>query len=872
MRNIRNKKKKLELVTRLFSWGMCLIVTLSFSLGLLPLGLSKITQNGSVKLEDIASKAKADSLTSYYDDSTGITSTTNTSTYTTKVSVSGLTSGTKYFFYTTMGLTHSSATGDVDYRILFNSTTLYSGDIQPCETTYNHSTQIDWMDVYTPPANGTLYVQFRAGSSGTATAANAVLMGMSLDSRLIENYDYYFAEDATPNQTHASSGFASHATFTMNNADGQKDWLIFGSEHVEVNSTSINHQARLRIGGSYPMTRSMEGEDTADDYSFVLYTSWNDIARGTVVAMQVGDDSTGVNQHTASRLFAINLQCFRDRATWYADINTNMATYTSWSTLRSTSYSASSTGSTIMFGGYINDANGTEAKSNFRLTTDGTTRPSGWQWHDGAGNGGKITYDTSDQTSNNVPAVATLSAGTRTIVIQGQEMVSDAQYADEVTLTVFSAEFNYMPRVNNWRWYADEGDETPGTAYADINAEPNQEEVGLGIGMKLRINFDELGGLALPNTNRKKMYYSTADDGSVAWTAVDETDESGAAWRFYNGAGTDSASLTVVTSPSALTGTTEAGNYNESNDSSNAHDHSADGVAEFEYCIQNISATADTTYYFAFFDENVGLIPPASGKSFPSITTASAYDLSISMDASNVDLGTFQIGSGTYHEYDFDTGEEITVRDNRGVDGGGDSSGWTLSAAITTEMKATAAAGGCSAVSFTGSGLDDMTIFDCSDNQVSSEEDYTITVIDTPGRGMPDLCEWTNSTYGGGIIFTQDIQLIAPNILVFFASYDGHTVGDYWEFTAFPDTYYTIEDGDMYWITNSPDGIYDAPTDNISTESGDYMGSAVTAAEVTGSGTDGLGGFEFLPTLRIYNISNVGTYLNGVLQLTLVSG
>jgi len=50
-----------------------------------------------------------------------------------------------------------------------------------------------------------------------------------------------------------------------------------------------------------------------------------------------------------------------------------------------------------------------------------------------------------------------------------------------------------------------------------------------------------------------------------------------------------------------------------------------------------------------------------------------------------VDLGNFQLGNPQPHEYVFVGGEEITIRDNRGQTSG-NSSGWSLTADVTTEL------------------------------------------------------------------------------------------------------------------------------------------------------------------------------------------
>ncbi|OGB74400.1 hypothetical protein A2V68_01660 [candidate division Kazan bacterium RBG_13_50_9] len=244
----------------------------------------------------------------------------------------------------------------------------------------------------------------------------------------------------------------------------------------------------------------------------------------------------------------------------------------------------------------------------------------------------------------------------------------------------------YSPEMNNWRWYADEADETPGTAYANENTAPPQVEMGSRIPLKLRINITNTAGAA-EDDSRKVLQYGLTTDQAGAWMNVGEPTDTLWLFRYTTdisgGADNDTLSSKVLSDSDA----TYRGIHNESNGNSPSNsDHPADKTVEFEYAIENYKAPANITYYFQLYDQILGTyIPLASGKDLPSLTTAAAYSLTVS-SPSAVYLGEFEVGSGEYHEYTFVGGEEITNRDNRGLAGGGESNGWTCSAEITTEL------------------------------------------------------------------------------------------------------------------------------------------------------------------------------------------
>lgn len=425
----------------------------------------------------------------------------------------------------------------------------------------------------------------------------------------------------------------------------------------------------------------------------------------------------------------------------------------------------------------------------------------------------------------------------------------------------------YKPEINNWRWYADEDDATPGAAYAAENTTTPQVEMGKSIGFKLRINFTETEGVAR-NNSRKKMQYATSTDGP--WTDVGATNYVGALFRYYDpgsGNGDDNETLASI----LITGSssTYKGIHNESNDAAPSNsDHPASTTVEFEYCIENYNAAANTLYYFGFEDELAGEIPVASGKSHPSLTTASVYDLSINAPSS-VYLGSWELGSSAYYSHTFDSGEEITIRDNRGQTVGS-SSGWDCAAEITTELLYTATSAYCSAVSFNGGGLDDMSVSRCAFTG-RVDTDYKIEIDGNPGL---DTFKWSDdggSTWDATNVFinSKDGNVLNNGITILFASGFGHTIGDYWTFTAYAAETYTISKANVHFTTNTVVGKYDAPTTGITGISDTSMGSAVTAATVSGSGKQGLGGFELKPTLDIYSVSHVGEYA-GVITFTLL--
>lgn len=822
-------------------------------------------------IDNLIQKARADSLTAVSVDSMAQTTTTNftdESAYVTKLDATSgnFTGGHKYFVYWHMSLASSNLAGMVRWQVKYGDTEIYVGAIEPSAGTANDAQQVSFIDVYTQPATPVaITVGFKnyTGHNFTASAFNASLVAMDLSDKCIENYDYYYDEDTTSYE-HTTSP-VSMASITLANADATKDWLVFAMEDIAIDNAGQNAVADIWDGSTAYMARTQEGEDAdyLEQFTFVLYRAFDNTARNTTYSIRVSDDGTPAdpatrNNHVKSRIFALSMEVFDKYSSTYASGSTALATSGTWTEVDTLSHTPNTTGNQVVFGGYTNAVAAANVQTNDRLTVDGTTPlPSGWS--QALAGGGKTSYDATDYTTSNLLTVVSMNTDAHTIDVDATEISGTSQVAIDSAIVAFSTLYKYIPRVNKWRWYGDEADTTPDTAYAAENTAPAQEEIGKSISFKLRVNFTEVGNAA-ENNNRKKIYYSTSATGP--WTTVGATTDTDYVWRYYNGGGADND---LVNSSTVLTGSTARGIHNESNsDSPSNSDHAAGATAEFEYCIENYNATANTTYYFAFFDQTIGLIPPSSGTStnLPSITTASAYDLGLSAPGS-VALGNFQFGSGAYHAYDFIVGEEINVRDNRGQTTG-NSSGWSLTAAMSTELYAESVAGYCGDVAFTGSGLNDLSIISC-ENTLSSSAVFRVTVLFTVTS--PDLCGWTKdgSPVGSGDCGTMDL---GDGVITQTAAADGHTTNDYWEFTAYPSVGTTITDDNTYWMSDNVVGKYAAPTTNITTQSGSYMGSAVTALTVSSNSKDGLGGFYTMPTMRLYGLTAVGSYL-GVLTFTL---
>lgn len=178
----------------------------------------------------------------------------------------------------------------------------------------------------------------------------------------------------------------------------------------------------------------------------------------------------------------------------------------------------------------------------------------------------------------------------------------------------------YTPRSLGWRWYDDEGNETPTSALADENVAPT--DIANGNLIKLRFGIDNLSGAAGENIKFKIQFSEYSDFSQDVFDVVEVGDCAGnSLWCYGDGIDSDNDALTTL----VLATTTALGTHNESGTTTTTFDPVGTDVTEFEFTLKNDGARANTTYFFramnASSSEAVAL---GNGASYPSVSTEGA--------------------------------------------------------------------------------------------------------------------------------------------------------------------------------------------------------------------------------------------------------
>jgi len=346
--------------------------------------------------------------------------------------------GKKYFIYVTGGFVGSGTGVNNDFEIRYDTTPQYTGLVE-APGSAGDDFQISWMDVYDQPATPTsIDLRYRP-NSGTTNALHSQILAINLSDLRPTDWSY---STHTTAATHTTT-YTAKASTTLTYADGAKDWLLFGMGDVAVNDSNggTSYSGHLWNGSTAYMQYVMEGENNAEQLTYVLIAPFVDVATNTTFSMRVADVGTALNTYTGSKIFALNMDAFESHKSMYTGTNVALATtptYTSIGNLNAGSnYQPTSTGNQIIFSSWISDNGSATDGTNDRLRVNGITAPVSWDWTQG-GAVDKTGHGTADFNLFNILSVTSIPTTGYTISTEATEMVGTAQSMTEISMAVFS--------------------------------------------------------------------------------------------------------------------------------------------------------------------------------------------------------------------------------------------------------------------------------------------------------------------------------------------------------------------------------------------------------------------------------------------------
>jgi hypothetical protein len=530
--------------------------------------------------------------------------------------------GDTYLIYVQAGFGGSVADVTTDFEVSYGASAQYTGLVEGPGDAYD-AYQVSWFDVYTQPATPEdIKLNYRT-NNGASYVLNAQIIAINLSDISANDYKY---DSDTSASTHATSpSWDNRASITLDQADGDKDWLVLATEEVEVNSTGISFQGEIYDESSSYMGTTIEGEDSDELLPYTLIRSFEDVTQNTTYTLRTRDDDTGVNNHLRSRLFAINLDAFESKKVYSADINTAI-TDTDWTEVgnlnSSGNYQPQMSGTQILFSSYINEHDGSSEGIDFRLMVDSATSSPEWSWRQNV-IPSRTNHDFDDELINTIVGVAEIDSSGAPISMDAIELSGTAQIADEISMTVFST---LLKTATSTLANADITPDNPWPAIgSDFDEDTAIDSGGPGQGdvLRLRLALHVTNASATPGSLIYKLQYGEGTNCSAvsAWTDVGKL-ASTTIWRGYDNTNIVDAATIATT---VLSISDVGGSYEEENNStSTKNEVGVNEDVEWDWVIENNGASPATSYCFRMVNSDGTELDSYS--SYPKLLTNASVD------------------------------------------------------------------------------------------------------------------------------------------------------------------------------------------------------------------------------------------------------
>ncbi len=175
--------------------------------------------------------------------------------------------------------------------------------------------------LYTAPSTPVdLVYQHKSSDSGREVRSDSItFIAWRLDVALVENTDWFFAEDDdTGGLTALTSTWVDFPSVTFTPSAGD-DWLVIGYGNCAIDNIGLSSEFRFRRDGTATSPTEtgpidhFEGEDAVDQLHSMIFDVFNLDGSEHTLAQQMRDASSGTqNNHLFSNIFVVNLEKFEE--------------------------------------------------------------------------------------------------------------------------------------------------------------------------------------------------------------------------------------------------------------------------------------------------------------------------------------------------------------------------------------------------------------------------------------------------------------------------------------------------------------------------------------------------------------------------------
>lgn len=353
--------------------------------------------------------------------------TQQTTTSATYVNVSGasiasgqFTVGKKYLIVVTAQVSQNTGAANYLFRVLHGSTEFAGSEMG----NRNHATPelsvYCFFTVWTAVSGEAIQLQFHRGvDGGIAQADQIALLAIQISDDLIENTDWFYAEDN--GSLGLTTTYQDGASITFTPGTASHDWLVMTVSRADLTSAAISAKSRISRSGEASSTLPecvWEVEEASDSLftNLGLARVFSLGASSNTFKEQAACSSGTAHTRTNSRVFALNLNKFKNHANAYTEGDLGLGTTSFGNLIQTASITPDVAGDVWIGTCWVFDANDTNDLFHTRIQVDNSDQPSGqttdnYIFH--------MSRELIDELPFNMTTMPNLSAAAHTIDVDG---------------------------------------------------------------------------------------------------------------------------------------------------------------------------------------------------------------------------------------------------------------------------------------------------------------------------------------------------------------------------------------------------------------------------------------------------------------------
>lgn len=365
--------------------------------------------------------------------------TTNSTTF---VDVTGatiasgsFTAGKKYLLYITAQIGYTAGDG-TEVQVIHGSTAFTGSNQWTSFAADTNRHAYTFTTVWTAVSSEGIALQYRSrlGGANTASANFVSIVAINLSDDVTENTDWFFNEVSADDAM--STSFEDGASVTV----GAGTWLVLGNIQVDYAAQSANYvTVRLSDGTNVLPQAQIDIPNTALDEIVYGLARVYSAASSTTYKVQYKVSASTTANALHSKVFALNLDKFRNAAYAYTEAGTNLSATDYATQIQTLSFTPDVQGDVLVGSYWSCDRNSSGNTCEQRLQIDNSDAPAGqttanYQFRHG-------TDGTDEDPMTLSTLVASMTAAAHTIDLDGSiSATTSTPDAETATIWAFTME------------------------------------------------------------------------------------------------------------------------------------------------------------------------------------------------------------------------------------------------------------------------------------------------------------------------------------------------------------------------------------------------------------------------------------------------